>query len=108
LGPAGELVREGDQLLRQRHQPLVVGHQRFEPGDFLGGDALGELPAMEVSLEYVIGALPGLGTGGGWLKELAAQGTAAEAIQSGHLLEDLLTPLLESRDGQLHVNTVSI
>jgi hypothetical protein len=60
-----------------------------------GGDALGELLALEVTLEDVVRPLLSFGSALGLLEELAAQGAPEEAVNGLDFLEDLCPALFE-------------
>ena len=66
------MVGYGDELLGQLVEALIVGDQRFKLLGLLGGDAFGELLALDIALEDIVRALPGLGTGASFFKELPA------------------------------------
>jgi len=63
LAQTGELVGDAHKLLGQFFKALVVGDQRFEVRGLLGGNAFGELLALDVALEHVVRPLLGLGAG---------------------------------------------
>jgi hypothetical protein len=65
------LVGDGDKLLGQVLKPLVVGDQGFDLLGLLGGDALGELLTLDITLEDIIRALLGFGVGASLFEELA-------------------------------------
>ena len=91
---AGDLVAQGDVGFGQGLKAAIIVHVGLHLGGLLLGDALGELLAVEEALEDVIGAALGsrVGTGG---EELLAQGTAPEAVDGLHLLEEVLALLKE-------------
>ncbi len=103
MAQAGQLVSDGDELLGQFFKPLVVGHQWFDLWGLLGGDAFGELPALDVALQDEIGTLAGFGMSTLFFEELAAEGAAAKLVDGLDLLEDLLTALFELGAGKIHV-----
>ncbi len=102
LAQASELVGDGDELLGQFFKTSVIGHQRFDLRGLLGGHPLGELLALDIALEEVIGTLGGLGVGAAFLEELSAEGAAAEPVDGLDLLEDLLAALLELGERKVH------
>ena len=102
MAQARELVGDGHELLGQFFKPFVIGHQRFDLRRLLGGHTLGELLALDVALQDIVGTLRGLGVGAAFSKELAAEGAAAESVDSLDLLEDLLAALLELGDRKVH------
>lgn len=72
MAEAGDLVRDGDELLGQFLEALVIGDQGFDLLGLFGGDALGELLALDVTLEDIVRALLGFGVSASFLEELAA------------------------------------
>jgi len=77
-------------------------------GRLLGGHALRELPALDVTLENEVRALRGFGVGAAFFEKLAAQRAAAEAIDGVNLLENLLAPRFELRKRSRHGCIISI
>jgi hypothetical protein len=102
LAVAGKLIGDGDELLGQFLEALVVGDQGLDLRGLVGGDALGELLSLHVALEDVVGALRGFGVSTAFFEELAAQGAAAEAVNGADLLEDLLAALFELVSRNVH------
>jgi hypothetical protein len=89
--PLGDSSKLSGQLL----EPLVTLDALANGLDLVGRDAFAEVFAIEPSLEDIVGALPaGFALAGG-LEELPAQMAAAEAVDGGHFLEDLLPAVLE-------------
>ena len=99
---AGELIGDGNELLGQFLEALVVGEQGLDLQGLVGGNALGELLSLDVALEDVIRALGLFGASAAFLEELAAQGTAAEAVNGPDLLEDLLAAFFELVSRNVH------
>jgi len=79
----------------------VIVHVLLDLVRLLLGDALGEFLAPEKALEDEIGAAAG-GVGAWGLEELSAQGTAAEAVDRLHLLEEGLLFLAQGVEIELH------
>jgi hypothetical protein len=97
--PGGKLVGECHKGFGQGLKPLVVGDLGLHLGRLLGGDAAGELFALEIALEDEIGA-EFFAIGGA--EELLAEAAAAEAVNGLHFLEDGLALLLERFELRLH------
>jgi hypothetical protein len=102
------LVGYGDKLLGQFPEVLIVGDQRLELLGLLGGDAFGELLALDIALQDIIRALPGLGASARLLEELAAEAAATKAIDALDLLKDLFPALFELSERSWHGRIVSI
>jgi hypothetical protein len=91
----GELVGQAHELFGQFLKAPVVGQILLHLGGLLSGDALGELLAVEVGLEDVVGTALVGGVALGGAEELLAERAAAEAVDGLHLLEELLALLAE-------------
>jgi hypothetical protein len=96
------LVGDGNELPGQFLKAPIVGDQGLNLLGLCGGDTLGELLALNVALEDIIRALLDFGVGGGLFEELAAQGTAAKAVDGLNLLEDLLAAFFELGERSMH------
>jgi hypothetical protein len=94
----GELVGQAHELFGQCLEAPVVGHVLLHLLGLVSGDALGELLAVEVALEDVIGAALAGGEALGRAEELPAQRAAAEAVDGLHLLEDEVPLLADGVD----------
>lgn len=108
LAQAGDLVGHGDELLGQCLEPFIVGDQGFDFGSLLGGDALGELLALDVALQDEVGALGFWGAGAIALEELPAQGAATQAVDGLDLLENVFPAFFEFGESSVHVSIVSL
>ena len=104
---AGDLVAQGDVLFGQGLKAAVIVDVGLDLGGLLLGNALGELFAVEEALEDIIGAALGSGVGAGG-EELLAQGTAPEAVNGLHLLEEVLALLEERIEIKFHGANVPI
>jgi len=96
------LVGDADKLFGQLLKALVVGDQGFDLRGLVSGNAFRELLALDVALQNVVRTLWGLGTGAGFFEELTAQGATAKAVDSPHLLEDLVPALFKLRKRVRH------
>ena len=76
----------------------VVGHVLFDLLGLAGRDALGELLAVEVALEDIVGAAPVGGVAVGRAQELPAQGAEAQPVDGLHLLEEEVALLTQRVD----------
>jgi hypothetical protein len=84
------LLGDSRKLLGQLLESLVALDALANGLDLVGRDAFAEVFTFEPSLEDVVGALAaGFALAGG-LEELLAEMAAAEAVNGGHFLEDLL------------------
>ena len=103
-----DLVGDAHELFGQFCKALIVGDQGLDLLSLFGGDALGELLALDVALENIIRALRGFGAGASLFEELPAEGATTEAVDGLDLLKNLLATLFEVRKRNRHGRIVSI
>ena len=98
---AGDLVTHGDVFFGQGLEPTVIVHVLLDLRRLILGDAFREFFAAKEALEDVIGATTN-GVAAAGFEELPAQGTAAEAVNGLHLLEEGLSFLEEDVEVWFH------